>query len=141
RILMKLEQPQVAEDSLVHRSLARLVGGVCTAPWIVLGISLALALASLYAFNCCLEYRTQRSDLISPRKDYQQRWRQYLAEFGEDDDMVVVVEGNDRARMKQSLDALAAKVQEHPDLFDRLFFKVDLRHLRNRALLFLPSEA
>ena len=137
---MKLEQPQVAEDSLVHRSLARLVGGVCTAPWMVLGISLALALVSLYAFNCCLEYRTQRSDLISPRKDYQQRWRQYLAEFGEDDDIVVVVKGTDRRQMQDALDELGKRVQGKSEHFDRLFYKVDLRPLRDRALLYLSTE-
>jgi hopanoid biosynthesis associated RND transporter like protein HpnN len=137
---MKLEQSQVGEDSLVHRSLARLVGAVCSAPWIVLGISFGLALASLYAFNRCLEYRTQRSDLISPRKDYQQRWRQYLAEFGEDDDIVVVVKGTDRRQMQNALDALGKKVQEKPELFDRLFYKVDLRPLRDRALLYLSTE-
>ncbi len=38
------------------------------------------------------------------------------------------------------MEALAARVQARPDLFDRLFYKVDLRSLRNRALLFLSSE-
>jgi hopanoid biosynthesis associated RND transporter like protein HpnN len=87
-----------------------------------------------------LEYRTQRSDLISPNKDYQQRWRQYLAEFGNDDDIVVVVQGTARPRMQRALDALAAAVGRQPDRFDRLFYKVDLRNLQNRALLYLPLD-
>src|SRR5262249_16393616 len=81
-----------------------------------------------------------RNDLISPHKDCQQRWRQYLAEFGDDDDVVAVVRGADQARMEQALEALAERVRARPESFDRLFYKVDLRPLRNRALLFLTSE-
>jgi hopanoid biosynthesis associated RND transporter like protein HpnN len=87
-----------------------------------------------------LEYHTQRNDLLSPKKDYQQRWKKYLAEFGDDDDVVAVVKGRDRVRMKQALDLLADKVRDRPDLFDRLFYKVDLRDLRGRALLFLGID-
>jgi hopanoid biosynthesis associated RND transporter like protein HpnN len=107
---------------------------------LVLASCVVLALASTCAFYNYLEYRTQRSDLISPNKDYQKRWRQYLAEFGNDDDMVVVVQGADRDRMKLALEALAGEVRQKPELFDRLFYKVDLRPLQNRALLYLPVE-
>jgi hopanoid biosynthesis associated RND transporter like protein HpnN len=137
---MKLESAHSSQNSLVHQALARLVAAACRAPWLVLGVSAVLAAASVYAFNYRLEYRTQRSDLISPRKEYQQRWRQYLAEFGEDDDIVVVVQGNDRQQMQSALDALARQVSEQPEHFDRLFYKVDLRPLRDRALLYLSTE-
>jgi hopanoid biosynthesis associated RND transporter like protein HpnN len=137
---MKWEQSHVEEGSLVHRLLARLVSAVCDAPRSVLLVALALALVSVYGFNFCLEYRTQRSDLISPRKEYQQRWRQYLWEFGDDDDIVVVVQGTDRRQMVQALESLAENVQKRPERFDRLFYKVDLRPLRNRALLYLTTE-
>jgi hopanoid biosynthesis associated RND transporter like protein HpnN len=137
---MKREPAQSSENSLVHHALARLVAAACRAPWLVVSVSAVLAAVSVYAFNYRLEYRTQRSDLINPRKDYQQRWRQYLAEFGEDDDIVVVVQGNDRQRMQSALDALANHVKEQPEHFDRLFYKVDLRPLRDRALLYLSTE-
>jgi hopanoid biosynthesis associated RND transporter like protein HpnN len=136
---MKAEQGQ--PEALVPRLLVGLVGWVCMHPRLVLATGLVLCLASAIGSWRYLEYHTQRTDLISPRKEYQQRWREYLAEFGDDDDMVVVVEGKDRAAMKQALEALAARVGEHPNLFDRLFYKADLRHLRNRALLFLPAES
>src|SRR5262249_27482094 len=53
---------------------------------------------------------------------------------------VVVVEGQDPARMKAALDQVARRITDRPELFDRLFYQVDLRHLRNRALLFLPGK-
>jgi hopanoid biosynthesis associated RND transporter like protein HpnN len=137
---MKPEPYDSEQTPLVHRLLTSLVRGVCCYPRLVLLGSLLVAALSFYGFNTRLEYHTRRSDLISPNKDYQQRWRQYVAEFGEDDDIVVVVQGGDRQRMRQALEALAAEVRRQPRLFDRLFYKVDLQQLRDRALLYLPTE-
>jgi hopanoid biosynthesis associated RND transporter like protein HpnN len=53
---------------------------------------------------------------------------------------VVVVQGTDRSQMEKAIEALAAEIGRQPSLFDRLFYKVDLRALHRRALLFLPSE-
>ncbi len=137
---MTPEQAREGEAAGVHRLLLGLVGAVCRWPRLVLAVSFALAGMSAWAFNTHLEYRTQRSDLVSSQKDYQRRWRQYLAEFGNDDDIVVVVRGHDTDRMRAALDATAAEVRRRSELFDRLFYKVDLRHLQDRALLFLPAE-
>jgi len=134
------EQTEPHEAGLVPRLLCRLVGGVCRCPRLVLALALACCGLSVYGAATHLQYHTQRSDLISPRKDCQQRWRQYLDEFGDDDDIVVVVQGSDRKQMERALEALAGKVRGRPDLFDRLFYKVNLQPLRNRALLYLPIE-
>jgi hopanoid biosynthesis associated RND transporter like protein HpnN len=132
--------PPAHDTALIPRLLANLVAAVCRAPRTVLVVSTVLAIVSAWGFYNRLEYRTQRSDLMNPQKDYQQRWRSYLAEFGDDDDMVVVVEGKDKARMEAALESLAAGVRDKPAVFDRLFYKADLRQLRTRALLFLPSD-
>lgn len=124
----------------VRRLLVALVDTVCHHPRLVLGAALGLCLASMIAATSFLQYHTSRNDLISARKDYQQRWQQYLAEFGDDDDIVVVVQGGTRKTMQAALDTAAQRLARHPDLFDRIFYKVDLRHLRNRALLLAPQE-
>lgn len=136
---MNPEPDQRREATLVQRLLVGLVTGVCHRPRLVLLAALALSAVSLYAFCTRLEYRTQRTDLVNPDKDYQRRWQQYLAEFGNDDDMVVVVQGDDRDRMRAALEALADGVRAQPGRFDRLFYKVDLRPLQDRALLYLPA--
>jgi hopanoid biosynthesis associated RND transporter like protein HpnN len=87
-----------------------------------------------------MEYHTQRNDLLSADKPCQQRRQHYLDTFGDDDDMVVVAEGNDPDKIKAALDAVAQELKARPELFDRVFHKVDLRHLRDRALLHLPIE-
>src|SRR5689334_9681332 len=123
--------------TLIPRCLAYLVAVMVRYPRTVLMVSFATAAVSGYAFYARMDYRTQRSDLMSPDKDYQKRWQSYRAEFGDDDDMVVVVEGSDRARMRAAIDAVAGDIAKQPALFERLFYRVDLRGLRNRALLFL----
>src|SRR5258707_1085628 len=122
---MKPEQLPPEETNLVGRFLVALVALVCRYPRIVLGVSLVLCAVSAIAAATRLEYHTSRNDLISPKKDYQQRWQDYLHEFGDDDDIVAVIKGKDRARMKAALDDLAEKVHGKPELFDRLFYKVD----------------
>jgi hopanoid biosynthesis associated RND transporter like protein HpnN len=137
---MKPEPMDRPETALAPRLLVRLVSIVCRWPRLVFALSLIACAASLYAAATRLEYHTQRTDLINPHKDYQQRWRKYVAEFGDDDDIVVVVQGSDRKQMEKALDRLAARVEERPQCFDRLFYKVDLRSLHNRALLFLTVQ-
>src|SRR5690349_5178616 len=120
---------QARPPALVRRFLLGLVGSACDRPRRVLALSLVLCLVSAGSSLFRLEYHTSRNDLVSARKDYQQRWQQYLAEFGDDDDIVVVVQGDSRPRMKRALDAVAEGLGRQPDLFDRLFWKVDLRPL------------
>jgi uncharacterized protein len=128
------------EAGFVPRLLIALVRTVCRFPRVVLALSAGLCALSLYAALFHLQYHTQRSDLISPRKECQQRWRNYIQEFGDDDDIVVVVKGSDRARMIAALEQVADRVRSQPNLFDRLFYKADLRTLHDRALLMLPLE-
>ncbi len=124
----------------VRRMLIVLVDAVCRHPRLVLALALGLAVLSLVAAASRLEYHTSRNDLISVRKDYQQRWQNYLDEFGDDDDIVVVVQGDDPERMRVAIEAIARRINDNPDLFDRLFYKVDLRSLKNRALMLAPLE-
>jgi hopanoid biosynthesis associated RND transporter like protein HpnN len=125
-------------ETITRRFLVALVSRVCDHPRLILGLSLALCALSVVAAATRLEYHTSRNDLISARKDYQQRWKKYLDEFGDDDDIVVVVQGREHDRMKKALDAIAARLGEQPELFDRIFYKVDLRPLHGRALLLAP---
>jgi hopanoid biosynthesis associated RND transporter like protein HpnN len=120
--------------------LLAFVSTVCRYPVTVLAVSLLLSALSIVTALTTLQYHTQRNDLLSAHKDYQKRWQRYLDEFGDDDDMVVVVRGTDRTKMEQALEAVAARIREQPTLFNRLFYKVDLRHLHDRALMLLPVE-
>ena len=137
---MRTEREADESPTLLSRALVNLVRAVCRAPWLVLALALIGCAISTYLSCTQLKFFTQRSDLVSQDKDYQKRWKAYLQEFGDDDDMVVVVQGRDRALMEKGLEHLADQIEQHSDLFDRLFYKVDLRSLHNRALLFKSDE-
>ncbi len=137
---MSAEQESMDEPGWMARFLAFVVTLVCRRPWLVLSASVAVGGLSLFVAATRLEYQTQRDDLLNPHKDFYKRWQQYVSEFGEDDDMVVVVQGPDKARMTQALNELAGQIAGQPESFKHLFYRVDLQHLRNRALLFLPFE-
>ena len=125
--------------SRLSRFLADFCAWIARHPWCVLaGCALTIGV-SVWLACTRLQYRTQRDDLMSADKSCQVRWRAYLNEFGDDDDIVFVVEGSNRARMEQAVDALATELQAAPGRFDRVFHRVDLRPLRDRALLFLSE--
>ena len=124
--------------------MPRLIAGVSNFgfrhPWIVLALTAISCGLSLWYTTEKLTYQTHRNDLIGKNKDYYKRWQQYVDEFGDDDDMVVVIRGASRGQMVAALEELAGEIEQRPELFDRLFYKADLRGLRNRALLYLPAE-
>jgi hopanoid biosynthesis associated RND transporter like protein HpnN len=128
------------EPAVAARWLAGLASLGFRYPWTVLTITALTCAVSLWYTGIKLTYEIHRNDLIGKNRDYYQRWEQYVHEFGDDDDMVVVVRGTDRPQLIAALEELAAEVGRQPELFDRLFYKADLRSLRNRALLFLPTE-
>jgi uncharacterized protein len=136
---MPTEQQGEAKAPWIERLAADFAECICRRPVLVLCFALTLAGLSMLVAGLSLEFHTQRNDLINPNKDYLKRWQQYITEFGDDEDIVVVVQGKSEPRMIEALERIGAGLQQHPDVFDRLFYSCDLRSLRNRALLFLPS--
>lgn len=130
------------KTNLVGRLMSRLVLFVARFPITTLIFAALTAAASVYLACTKLAYHTQRDDLLNPDKECQRRWKRYVAEFGTDEDMVVVVQGKpaQHVRMTEAVERVAERLRRQPELFDRIFFKADLRALQARALLFLPVE-
>jgi hopanoid biosynthesis associated RND transporter like protein HpnN len=122
----------------IRRGLTALVAWVCSRPRLVLALSLLACVASLVGAGIRLRYHTSRNDLLSARKECQLRWNTYLDEFGEDEDIVAVVKGDNREQMKSAIEAIAEGIRQRPELFTRLFYKADLRPIQNRALMLAP---
>jgi hopanoid biosynthesis associated RND transporter like protein HpnN len=127
-------------QDFLARSVIGVVAWIVRHPWLVLAVATLLTGAAVQVAYDRLAYHTQRNDLLSPDKPCQQRWQKYIDAFGDDDEMVVVIEGKSRERMIAAVDNVAAQVKERPDLFDRVFYRVDLQSIRNRAILHLPAD-
>src|SRR4030081_754004 len=111
------------EAGLIPRVLAAVAQVGYRFPWLMLaGTALSCGLCLFY--TCAhLTYENQRNDLHGKDRAYYQRWQQYVKEFGDDDDMVVVVRGQERGQMVAALEDLAGQVRQNPELYDRLFYK------------------
>jgi hopanoid biosynthesis associated RND transporter like protein HpnN len=115
---------------------------VCLArPGTVILLALAAAIASAAWTAGNLGYKVSRTDLLDPDSDYNKLWIDYIREFGEDDDAVIVVEGSTRAEVISVLEELSHEVARDRDLFRSVLHEVDLSRIRSKGLHYLsPAD-
>jgi uncharacterized protein len=105
--------------------------------WLVFASSIA---CSLFAWQT-LVIKTSRSDLINPDAPYQKRWNAYAKEFGDvTEDLVVVVEADDRRAIIKAVNDLGPRVEREADDFKNVLYRIDLRPLAAKGLQFLSTE-
>ncbi len=87
-----------------------------------------------------LEFSTSRNDLVGSEKKYHQNFLKFRKEFSSEDDLVAIVESDDREKSRQFVERLGARLEGETNLFKDVFYKGDLRMMGPKALLFLPEE-
>jgi hopanoid biosynthesis associated RND transporter like protein HpnN len=107
---------------------------------IVLGAVISAVAAGLYTAQS-LGYKVSRVDLLDPKSDYNKLWIDYIQEFGEDDDAVVVVEGPSRDHVVKVLEEVSREVAQDGDRFRSVLHEVDLSKIRAKGLHYLsPAD-
>jgi hypothetical protein len=82
-----------------------------------------------------------RVDLLNPKSDYNKLWIDYIREFGEDDDAVIVVEGESRDGVIAVLEEVSREVRREESLFRSVLHEVDLSRIRSKGLHYLsPAD-
>ncbi|HEX3869963.1 MAG TPA: MMPL family transporter, partial [Pirellulales bacterium] len=109
-------------------------------PVTTIALGIGLALACMWVTTTRLGYRTSRLDLLDPNSDYNRLWIDYINEFGDEDDAVVVVEGPNRDKVVPVLQEIAAHLGREDRLFHAVLHGVDLNKIRAKGLHYLPSE-
>ena len=99
-------------------------------PISVIIISALLVALSLTGAQLSLGFRTSRSDLLNPKSENNRRWAEFTQEFGEQDDVTVVVHSDDPKAVPPILDELAAQLNRQPKLFRSVFHKIDVAKLQ-----------
>lgn len=127
-------------QSLLARPLNAATRVVLRVPTLTVALAIAAALASGWYTYQHLGYRTSRLDLLDPNSDYNRLWIEYIDEFGEDDDAVVVVEGPDRDRVVPVLDEISQALAREGRLFHAVLHGVDLSKIRSKGLHYLSVE-
>lgn len=109
-------------------------------PVATLAIGLALALITVTITVLGLGYRTSRLDLLNPESDYNRLWIEYINEFGDDDDVVVVVEGTSREEVVPVLQEVSTVLAREDRLFHAVLHEVDLAKIQAKGLHYLSPD-
>ncbi|MCB9921133.1 MAG: MMPL family transporter [Planctomycetaceae bacterium] len=125
--------------SLLAPPLGALTRLVTKAPVLVLVLGIAAACVCVGLTVLFLEFRTSRLDLLNPDSGFNRRWLAYLAEFGDADDIVIVIDGKSQDAIVAAMDDLTNVLQQRSE-FRSIMQKVDLSALRPKSLYFLPAE-
>ncbi len=110
------------------------------APRRVVVAALVLAVLSVLYTIGNLQFKTDRGDLVSAAKYQRRLTRERFREFGDRDGFVVVIENKDRAASLAFLTALAKRIEEDPQHFAEVFYRVDPKAFATRAFLYLDLE-
>jgi hopanoid biosynthesis associated RND transporter like protein HpnN len=136
---MTAERKPQAEASYLVVPIQFLTRVAVRYPWPTLALAVALALAALAYSAAALHFHTKRLDLLNPESPYNKRWLQYIRSFGDDDDLVVVVEGS-REKMVRAMDDVAAHLARNNHLFGSVLHRVDLAGIRAKGMYYLSVE-
>ncbi len=87
-----------------------------------------------------LQFDSSRDNLVGGDKKYHQNYLRYKKEFVLPDELVVVVESEDKEKNRQFVERLGAKLEVETNLFMDVVWKGDLKMLGPKALLFVPED-
>ncbi len=110
-------------------------------PWLVIGLSLAFALACAIYTKARLQFNTGQDDLISANNRDSRNYLRYTKEFPDIDGLIVVVKAaGEPARAERFADELALRLPPDGINVKSVFYRIDAGQLGNSALLFLSND-
>ena len=125
----------------MRRSLLLLVLRLSIArPWLTVALSIAVAMISLAYARMALTFETSSVRLLPQNRVYVQRFQHYLQEFGDLNDIVIVVESPDIERSKDYAERLADELARPPLSVARVNYRIDPERFGGRALLYLSTD-
>ncbi|MGV3605256.1 MAG: MMPL family transporter [Planctomycetaceae bacterium] len=137
---MSAEGNPLAETSLLAKPLEILTRFTLRSPvsvlWVVGGLGLVCILLTING----LGFKGSRLDLLNPQSTYNKRWLNYLAEFGDRDDAVVVVQSTDTKAVTKTIDDLANRIGQKPEVFDSLLYRQDLSTIQSKGLQLVAEQ-
>lgn len=101
--MTRLRIPERVLGSLAEMATAR--------PWWTVAASLLLAAASLVLASARLELKTSNLDLVDPDLPVVARFRDFAGSFGTPNMLVVVLEGEDEAKLRAAVDRAAGAIR------------------------------
>jgi hypothetical protein len=121
------------------RSLRWLIRIACRRPGLTVAVSLVFAVLGVAYTLRTLTFETSTQALLPQRAGYVIRYAEYKGEFGELDDIVVVVEAGSFELARAYAARLAQELRASPVFFKRIAYRIDPSHFESRQLLYLPT--
>jgi hopanoid biosynthesis associated RND transporter like protein HpnN len=120
--------------------VTRLVRHATERPFLTIALCLVLAALSAAYTARSLTFQTSAVDLLPPDRVYVERFKTYLRDFGELNDIVIVVQAPELEQAKTFATRLAEELQRPPVRVTRVSYRVDPNALAGRALLYASTE-
>jgi hypothetical protein len=108
-------------------------------PWLTIIVCLGLGVLAAWYTVHALTFETSAVRLLPPHRLYVQRHQQLLADFGDLDDIVVVVKAGSLARARAYADRAAAEIRALPGA-RRVRHRIDPDAFKGQALLYLSVD-
>src|SRR5262245_52699875 len=128
------------DGSVLTSVLCLVTRAVSRRPRVTLILTLVVAAACVGLTITRMEFKTRRADLIDPKAEFQQRWLKYTETFGDANDVVVVVEADGPATVKQVLDDVGTRLRDEKALFANVLYKIDPGPLQGKGLSYLTPR-
>ncbi len=117
-----------------------LFGLVARHPRLILAVALVLAALSVVLTKERMQFLTGRNDLMPRNAPFQRDFRAIRAEFGDRQDIVIVIESGDEAKAAAFGTRLQERLAANRSLFAEVFFPGGMSFFRTHGLLLMPLE-
>jgi hopanoid biosynthesis associated RND transporter like protein HpnN len=125
--------------SRTGRLLSGLVRVSCRRPGLTLVLSLLFAALGVGYTLHALTFRTSTRALLPQNAGYVARYGEYARDFGELQDIVVVVEAGSFEGARDYAVRLTEELRKSPIKFNRIAYRIDPKRFEGRQLLYLPA--
>ena len=126
--------------SKTGRLLRQLVRVSCARPWLTVLLSLALAVAGVFYTLHALTFKTSGRDVLPQSAPYVKRYVEIARDFGELEDIVVVIESRSFEAAKAYAARLVSELRASPVKFERIAYRIDPKQFEGRQLLYLSTR-
>jgi hypothetical protein len=125
--------------SRTGRLLSRLVRASCRRPGLTVLLSLLLAALGVAYSLHALTFKTATRALLPQNAGYVVRYGEYARDFGELEDIVVVVEAGSFEGARDYAVRLTRELRRSPVKFNRIAYRIDPKRFEGRQLLYLST--
>ncbi|HEX5773901.1 MAG TPA: transporter, partial [Geomobilimonas sp.] len=117
-----------------------LYGVIVRHPRLILAVALLVSLLAVVVTQQRLQFLTGRDQLMPANTSFNRDYRDYRAEFGDQEEIAVVIESSDSALAGRFGERLAERLAADRKHFREVFFPFGLPFFQQNGLLLMPRE-